>query len=153
VPPADVILGIIDSTVYPYEWKELRWFARTLNTINGLILKVNKYCDFDNDLRSDDTLSGVMNQMKDILASIKALKSGCVLGVNKYGEIDNMETFVERTKSSDTITLNIEVDNTGSSPKFVVNRSALKDVKIGEETLETVIANINNAIAKEVQDR
>ena len=45
-----------------YDWKELNGFSRTLNTINGLILKINNVLKSDDNFTRDNkTIQGCIN--------------------------------------------------------------------------------------------
>lgn len=75
-----------------YEWKELNGFSRTLNTINGLILKINNVLKSDDTFTRDNkTVQGCINQINDIINRIDTLKPGHFIGVNEYGHMTSME--------------------------------------------------------------
>ena len=70
-PPDDVILGIKEEIPV---WTELTGFARTLNTINGLILHINQVFKFNDAITRDlDTVQGCLNKIKDVLKAFKRL--------------------------------------------------------------------------------
>lgn len=75
-----------------YEWKELNGFSRTLNTINGLILKINNILKSDDNFTRDNkTIQGCINQINDIINRIDILKPSYFIGVDEYGHMTSME--------------------------------------------------------------
>lgn len=75
-----------------YDWKELNGFSRTLNTINGLILKINNVLKSDNNFTRDNkTIQGCINQINDIINRIDILKPSHFIGVDEYGHMTSME--------------------------------------------------------------
>ena len=75
-----------------YDWKELNGFSRTLNTINGLILKINNILKSDDNFTRDNkTIQGCINQINDIINRIDILKPSCFIGVDEYGHMTSME--------------------------------------------------------------
>lgn len=82
-PPADVVLG---KRVEEYQWTELNGFSRSLNTINGLILNINKMFNFnDNVSREADTISGCLNKIKDVLKVFRHVDPGETIRIDEYG--------------------------------------------------------------------
>ena len=74
-----------------YQWKKLNGFARSLNTINGLILKINNVMKFDDTLtRDNQTVQGCINQMNDIINTIDKLKPNHFIAVNEVGKMTSM---------------------------------------------------------------
>lgn len=83
--PPGVILGIREES---YQWTELTGFAKTLNTIHGLILNVNKMFRFEDEvIRNNTTVAGMLNQIRDITRSFEKLNPGDVVSVNAYGQL------------------------------------------------------------------
>lgn len=71
-----------------HEWKELIGFSRTLNTIHGLILRINQIINFNNaETRDTTTVQGCINQLNDIINLFDKLKPGNILIVNNAGKI------------------------------------------------------------------
>jgi hypothetical protein len=69
--PVDITLAYRTET---YKWKKLQGFARTLNTINGLIVKINNFMKFDDKLTRDtNTVQGCINKINDIIHTIGKL--------------------------------------------------------------------------------
>lgn len=69
-------------------WIELTGFARTLNTINGLIVELNRLAEFDNDeTRDNHTVNGLINQMRDIILKFDVLVPERFVTVDNYGRI------------------------------------------------------------------
>ncbi len=67
--------------------RRLPGFARTLNTIHGLLLKINELLQIG-DLKTRDlqTVQGCINQMHDIFEKFGELSPNEILGVNKFGK-------------------------------------------------------------------
>lgn len=83
-------------------WKELPNFGRTLRTINGLILDIDKYLEKGNDLvRNDTTVQGCINQVKDIIAKFDSMKPNNIMVVDGYGRVRGADYI---TKQPDTVT-------------------------------------------------
>lgn len=73
-----------------YIWKELTGFARTLNTIHGLILKLNNLIHFNDEITRDTTtLQGCINKINDIIRSFGKLIPGQLVVVDNYGRISS----------------------------------------------------------------
>ena len=83
--PEGVKLGIRKEKWY---WKELTGFGRTLNTIHGLIIEINRLLKFNDSLTRDNTtVQGCINMMNDIIDKIDTLVSGCFIIVDEYGRM------------------------------------------------------------------
>lgn len=71
-----------------YEMQELKGFARTLNTIHGLILKINNLLEIDDNLTRDtNTIQGCINTMKDLIYRFDELDFNKMLVTNEYGRV------------------------------------------------------------------
>ena len=58
-----------------YELKEIPGFARNINTMHGLLLKLNHYMEYDDKYTRDERIgNGLLNQIHDIIANIGKLK-------------------------------------------------------------------------------
>lgn len=83
------------SLSYRYDswrWKELKGFGRSINTLHGLILEINKILKSNDTLTRDNTtVQGCINKINDIIEKIEQLTPGYFLGVNQYGRITSME--------------------------------------------------------------
>lgn len=83
--PEGVILGT--RTAYP-TFKELKNFARELNTIHGLILKTNYMLLYgDSFTRDQSTVQGCINVLNDIIAKFEFINPGEIMTVDSYGRI------------------------------------------------------------------
>lgn len=83
--PCAITLGI--RTV-DYEWKELEGFARDLNTIHGLILKINQIVEWNNnEIRDLKTVQGCINTINDLVDKINDLIPGQFVITNAYGQL------------------------------------------------------------------
>lgn len=101
-PPEGVVLGALFNDIVEelkdkghevekkYEWKELKGFSQDLNTINGLILQLNKMYRFDDELTRDiSTVQGMFNTLRDYFVKFDTLTPGNFLAVNEYGQLDS----------------------------------------------------------------
>lgn len=85
--------GVIIGTRFnSFSYKELKGFARDINTLHGWIIKLNRLLQLgDESTRSNDTIQGVINQLKDIINLFKILKPGELYGVNRYGKVSSVD--------------------------------------------------------------
>lgn len=125
-----------------YEWKELKGFSQDLNTINGLILQLNKLYRFDDELTRDiTTVQGMFNTLRDNFAKFDTLTPGHLLAVNEYGQLD----------SQDPSSLKLEGYEVASEaaiiePEDTINQAFGKleykvNVLNGDSTIEGSVAN------------
>lgn len=71
-----------------YEMQELKGFARTFNTIHGLILKINDLLEIDDTLTRDtSTLQGCINTLNDIIYKFDELEFNKILFTDQTGRI------------------------------------------------------------------
>jgi hypothetical protein len=65
---------------------ELEGFARDLNTIHGLILRINQIAEFgDKQTRDLETIQGCINTINDIVDKVNDLVPGQFVITNAYG--------------------------------------------------------------------
>lgn len=120
-----------------YVKRNLQGFARDLNTMHGLLLRINEMLQAgDYRTRDENTVQGCINILHDLFEKFDKLVPASLLGVNQFGEI-------ESKKLADVILL-----SDGSSPIGTLT-SPQGDVPITtEETLrsgiEKLIDHINN---------
>ena len=87
LPPEGVKLGVVNEVA---AWKELEGFSRDINTLNGMILKLNQFCKFDDlDTRDTKTIQGALNSINDKINELKTLNPGEVVVVNQHGLLDS----------------------------------------------------------------
>lgn len=83
--PASVTLATRDEYIV---LEELQGFARTLNTIHGLILKINQIMEFgDVQTRDTTTVQGSLNKLNDAIAKFDALIPGQFTIIDDYGRL------------------------------------------------------------------
>ena len=83
--PCAIDLGI--RTV-DYKWKELEGFARDINTIHGLLLKINQIVEWNNsEIRDLKTVQGCINTINDLVDKINDLVPGQFVITNAYGQL------------------------------------------------------------------
>lgn len=109
--PDDVKLGLRKEV---YQWKELKDFARKLNTIHGLIIKINQIMKFDDELTRDTaTVQGCINQLKDIINKFDSLKPNKIAVINKYGKIASGNAIGDDWINIDTDNETIQLNHAG----------------------------------------
>ena len=81
--------GVKLGTRKPYpKFEELDGFARELNTIHGLILKMNYMLLYgDSFTRDQSTVQGCINVLNDIIAKFEFINPGEIMTVDSYGRI------------------------------------------------------------------
>lgn len=110
--PDEVTLATRDEV---YELKEIPEFARNLNTMHGMLLKLNRYMEYDDSFTRDPRIgNGLLNQVKDLIANIGKLKPRTFVTVDDTGRM--LETDWDTRQAA-----------TASVAK-TANKSLLKDV-------------------------
>lgn len=98
-----------------YELKEIPEFARNLNTMHGMLLKINRYMEYDDDFTRDERIgNGLLNQVKDLIANIGKLVPRTFVTIDDTGRM--IETDWDTRQAA-----------TASVAK-TANKSLLKDV-------------------------
>lgn len=83
-----------------YEFSELVGFSDGLNTIHGLILKLNSLLEIDNETSRDNkTVQGCINLMNDILNTFDILTPKSLLTVDQFGKIISAKINTDQTNS------------------------------------------------------
>lgn len=81
---------------------ELKDFGRTYNTINGLIVEINKRLGLmDEDTRDTTTIQGAVAKIQDIVAQFGAMSPSQLMVVDSYGRVRSAE---DNCAQSDAIT-------------------------------------------------
>lgn len=109
--PATVKLGTKEEI---YVMQELIGFARELNTLNGLLLRINEVMEF-NDLNTRDrtTVAGTINTLNDIIDRFDRLKPREFVIVDDYGRAHSA-TY------SDDEWINININGNPTEPEVTV---------------------------------
>lgn len=82
-PPASIVLGV--KKPY-YEYKLLKGFAKSFNTIHGLIVNINELMEFgDERTRDTSTIQGCINKLNDILIGFNKLQQNSLVIADEYG--------------------------------------------------------------------
>lgn len=114
--PSAVTLATRDIV---YEAVELNGFGRHLNTLNGLILQVNKIIEnSDYYHRDNDSVQGLLNQLKDLISNIGEMTPEDVIITDNYGRMrgaklksnDWIETSVDGNVLSPALNINHKVN-------------------------------------------
>lgn len=137
LPPGS--LTIEQKTARMYEWKELQGFARTLNTIHGLILKINQFFKFDDTLTRDrSTVQGCLNSLNDVLNQFNTLKPGDISIVDSYGRLTGANLVTDSwfnvniNYDLNRPNISIEHSNSQNIAESKKGEAANKDLKFGE---------------------
>lgn len=100
VPPG-VILG---RRKEKYEFRVLEGFARNLNTLHGLILKINQVLLPNDKLTRDKrTVQGVINQLNDMINQFGKLIPGQLALVDNYGRFHSSDWNTLQDESAQKI--------------------------------------------------
>lgn len=84
-----------------YRLEELVGFARSMNTIHGLILEVNKFLEFaDEKTRELDTVQGCINKLNDIIFKFDQLIPKEFLVVDNYGRAHSADFSTLQNQTS-----------------------------------------------------
>lgn len=82
-------------------YKELVGFARSMNTIHGLILEINKIMEFENETTRDlNTVQGCINKLKDIIFKFDQLVPGTFVIVDSYGRAHSADYTTKQSYSA-----------------------------------------------------
>lgn len=74
--------------------QELPGFARSFNTIHGLILEIKKLLDTGHVYtRDENTVQGAINKLKDIIAKFEDLQPGKLILTDNYGRVHPTDTI------------------------------------------------------------
>lgn len=94
-----------------YEYYEMPEFARKLNTIHGMILKVNQMLDEGNEGSRDmKTVQGALNSLKDWIAHLGTLDSQEILMVDSYGSIQTAPIICNNQVEKNVINFKEDVE-------------------------------------------
>lgn len=97
--PSTVTLGTREEV---YDIVQLPGFARNLNTIHGLILKINQLLLTDDKYTRDrTTIQGTLNTLNDIINLFDKMKPSHILMVDEYGRIQSADWNTQQQASSD----------------------------------------------------
>ena len=142
-----------------YDWKELPGFARELNTIHGLILKINQLLlSGDTDTRDQATVQGAINKLNDIIYKISSLIPQQLVIVDSYGKIhsarkDDLQYFETTDCLTDQETsINIDNNNLTQSTKEILieKQMQLETIAKNEEESEEEFENRKNILKEEI---
>ena len=123
--PEEVTLAKREET---YTWKKLEGFARTLNTIHGLIIRINNLLKFDDYLTRDNhTVQGCINVMNDIINTFATLLPGEIAIVDEYGRLASApfetDDWIDLQVNDDSINHLISLTHIGPVEKPVRNET------------------------------
>jgi len=112
--PDSITLG---KRITRYELIELPNYSVNTNTLNGMLIKIHQLLEINDNLtRSSENLSGLMNQLKDLLASFSIVKSREFMIVDDYGRYHNApfrgDNWLKLTVDGDPELPSIKIDHT-----------------------------------------
>ena len=156
-------IGKLKDTTYTME--ELVGFARTLNTIHGLILQINNFLEYGNEItRNTATVQGTLNLLNDIIAKFDILDYGQFVVTDSYGRMHTapveedrwIESYINPDVNNPTV--HIHHTETNAEPdenEFDFNNKQVDEIVIhqltsaplSEETQEKI-----SALEKDYQD-
>lgn len=94
IPPSITLATREDA----YEMLPLVGYATKMNTINGMILQLNKMLEPGDRLTRDlDTVSGSLNVLRDTIARFSTMKSGEAVIIDMYGRIHSAPLFTSQS--------------------------------------------------------
>ena len=126
-----------------YKWRELEGFSRTLNSIHGMLLELNRIIRFEDKVTRDErTLAGTLNKINDVLTTIGKLTPGQIVVTDSYGRMTSADSDTTQIVES----TEIEYDYTNNN--FISTTSMLNengswvgfDITLNEEEITTDIA-------------
>ena len=127
-PPDEVTLG---KRIEKYQWEELINFAKTFNSINGLILEINRLCQFNEKISRDTTtLQGGLNQIKDITNSFRNLNPGDIVQINDRGQLKGIKPLLKDYPVIDTENTETYIQN-GDSLNIALSKIEKRLAKLG----------------------
>ena len=119
-----------------YVKRNLPGFARDINTMHGLLLRVNEILQTgDYRTRDENTIQGCINILHDLFEKFDNLVPGHLLGVNQYGEIESKKLADVMLFSKDASPIGIL-----ESPKGDIPITTEETLRSG---IEKLIAHIN----------
>lgn len=112
-----------------FTYYELVDFARKLNTIHGMILKMNQLIDSeDTDTRDLQTIQGALNTFNDWISHLGKLDSQDIVIVDNYGRLTSAPANVTQTNEGLNHTPGKKQDVTGiASDVFPMAENLTKD--------------------------
>lgn len=130
-------------------------FARTLNTIHGLILKVSQMLlAGDAYTRDNRTVQGAINVLNDIIAKFEVIAPGQIMTVDEYGRVHSTpyttkQEFIAHNygnneevefDESEDRWINMEIDTNVQQPQITIQHNFTKI----EDTITTSTQNEDN---------
>ena len=150
-----------------WELQELKGFARCFNTIHGLILNLNAILENGNTLtREYNSVQGVINQVKDIIAKFGQFENNKILISDKYGRVTtaslttsgngNILTNLSFNPSSRTLT--VSKANVGTLALTGYKRAESASYVDETDSLNTAIGKIeyklgNNTVNEQINSK
>lgn len=80
-----------------YTMKELVGFSKSLNTIHGLILQINNFLEYGNEItRNTSTVQGTLNLLNDLITKFELLNYGQFIVTDSYGRMHTAPTVEDK---------------------------------------------------------
>ena len=113
-PNLAFVAGSIFTRSAKYEYIELEEFATQMNTLHGMLLKINKMLEYATpETRDRETVQGTINTLNDLINKIDNLVPGEFLIVDSEGKIHS-------APYSDDEWINIDTDPTAAMPSITI---------------------------------
>jgi hypothetical protein len=130
-----------------WELKPLEGFARQLNTMHGLILKINNMLLAGDKLtRDQSTVQGTINKMNDLIARFHDLAPKKILAVDNYGRVRGMDWTTDQ-KDSATKAKTLDSDRKGVTADTFAKEAATVD----EMYKQWITVNVDGSYEKDKQ--
>ena len=147
-------LVILGKRTEIWAWKELIGFSKDLNTIHGLIMKINNLLQM-NDLvtRDNTTVQGCINNMNDIINTFGTLKAKNLMIVDAYGRMTSSPYTTAQTAAvthcSDQNPTSTILPSSDKSPEEIEEEIEKNQVEMYNALQELQESYFNGEIATE----
>lgn len=123
-----------DTVTYTWGLTEIPHFGDEINTLHGLILKVNKILLEGNELTRDrTTIQGTLNVLNELIEKFSALEPNSIVMINNEGQIRS--GLINNGGDSWISVSNIQTINT--VPALQISHKATETENVGEDTTTT----------------
>lgn len=112
-----------------YELVALPEFARNMNTLHGMVLKMNQFLEIDNrDIRDENTITGGINKLKDLFAKFDKMVPSSISVADEYGRLTTAKLDTNQQLSCSNIKADPEYNyNDIGADTFPIDREDKKE--------------------------
>lgn len=160
---ADTVPAPVKLATRTSKWEmiPLEGFARTLNTIHGLILRINQLVEFnDFETRDTKTVQGALNTINDIIDKIRELDPRDLVIVDSYGRVHGSPwTTAQEFRTTNLQTSHSSENNENIYEPIQLNGNTYAPNKYyyevnGEKQLDTnTLMTLNRAYWRKTENR